>query len=83
MLRRLILACYTPRPNGTRLRPPFCEGAWGPAGVLSPGEDRLAGRAPHPDGGATRRMRGDALMGDGFAVRIDAQPGSALCNLPA
>ena len=29
VLRRLILAHYTPRPNGRPLRPPFCEGAWG------------------------------------------------------
>lgn len=29
MLRRLILAHYTPRPNGQILQPPFCEGAWG------------------------------------------------------
>jgi len=29
MLRRLILAHHTPRPNGELLRPPFCEGAWG------------------------------------------------------
>ena len=29
MLRRLILAHYTPRPNGHLLQPPFCEGAWG------------------------------------------------------
>jgi alpha-galactosidase len=29
MLRRLILAHYTPRPNGQLLQPPFCEGAWG------------------------------------------------------
>ena len=29
MWRRLILAHYTPRPNGELLQPPFCEGAWG------------------------------------------------------
>jgi alpha-galactosidase len=29
ILRRLILAHYTPRPNGQLLQPPFCEGAWG------------------------------------------------------
>jgi alpha-galactosidase len=29
MLRRLILAHHTPRPNGALLTPPFCEGAWG------------------------------------------------------
>ena len=29
MWRRLILAHYTPRPNGQLLQPPFCEGAWG------------------------------------------------------
>ncbi|MCX6030502.1 MAG: alpha-galactosidase [Chloroflexi bacterium] len=29
MLRRLILAHHTPRPNGELLRPPLCEGAWG------------------------------------------------------
>jgi alpha-galactosidase len=29
MLRRMILAHHTPRPNGQLLQPPFCEGAWG------------------------------------------------------
>ena len=29
MLRRLILAHYTPHPHGQLLQPPFCEGAWG------------------------------------------------------
>ncbi len=29
MLRRLILAHHTPRPNGRLLQPPLCEGAWG------------------------------------------------------
>ncbi|MCX6030734.1 MAG: alpha-galactosidase [Chloroflexi bacterium] len=29
MLRRLILAHHTPRPNGQLLQPPLCEGAWG------------------------------------------------------
>ncbi len=29
MLRRLILAHYTPRPNGQLLQPPFCDGVWG------------------------------------------------------
>ncbi|MBP8122127.1 MAG: alpha-galactosidase [Caldilineaceae bacterium] len=29
MLRRLLFAHYTPRPNGQPLQPPFCEGVWG------------------------------------------------------
>jgi alpha-galactosidase len=29
MLRRLILAHYTPRSNGQLLQPPFCDGVWG------------------------------------------------------
>ena len=29
MLRRLLLAHYTPRPHGQLLQPPFCEGVWG------------------------------------------------------
>jgi alpha-galactosidase len=29
LLRRLILAHYTPRPNGQLLQPPFCDGVWG------------------------------------------------------
>ena len=29
MLRRLILAHHTPRPDGQLLQPPFCEGVWG------------------------------------------------------
>ena len=29
MWRRLMLAHYTPRPNGGLLQPPFCEGTWG------------------------------------------------------
>jgi len=29
MLRRLILAHYTPHSQGELLQPPFCEGAWG------------------------------------------------------
>ncbi|MCO6452781.1 MAG: alpha-galactosidase [Caldilineales bacterium] len=29
LLRRLIFAHYTPRPNGQLLQPPFCEGVWG------------------------------------------------------
>ena len=29
VLHRLNLAHYTPRPNSSPLRPPFCQGAWG------------------------------------------------------
>jgi len=29
--RRLVLAHYTPRPDGQALLPPFCDGAWGAA----------------------------------------------------
>lgn len=29
MLRRLLLAHYTPKHNGQILEPPFCEGTWG------------------------------------------------------
>ena len=29
MFRRLMLAHYTPHPNGRELRPPFCDAAWG------------------------------------------------------
>jgi alpha-galactosidase len=35
LLRRLILAHYSPRPNGQRLEPPFCEGVWGARTVAS------------------------------------------------
>ena len=29
VFRRLLLAHYTPRPNGQLLQPPFCDGVWG------------------------------------------------------
>ena len=35
MLRRLILAHHTPRPNGELLQPPFSEGAWGARSAAS------------------------------------------------
>ena len=35
MLRRLILAHHTPRPNGELLQPPFSDGAWGARSTAS------------------------------------------------